>query len=469
MSKQKLAYIYLFFDLTAAALTWSVFIFFRKIVNEGLAFESLSMLFPNFNFYGSLFIFPLCSLFFFIMSGFYLKPVRLSLSQVFFNTFLTTFITSVVVFFILLLDDIVTSYQYYYYSLCALFCLLFVSTLLFRTAITLLIRHKCKTKNSKWKINTLILGTGRNAVKAQYELKKRAPYNHFTGYVRIDCSDESKNATPVLGGIADLNRIVTNTKAEEIVIAVENITDQQLYRLINRLFKCNINIRIVPNLYERFSGNIKMPDFKQNPFACLSEPSISEWESCVKRFGDILFSALALALICPLIGVFAVLIKKENNGSVFYLQERIGKNGRAFNIVKLRTMYADAEKETPQLSSPTDARVTKIGTFLRKYRLDEIPQFWNVIKGDMSLVGPRPERQYYIDKITAKAPYYCLLYKIRPGLTSWGPIKIGYADTLDKMIERLNYDLLYMNNMSLPNDLKILILTVEIIFKGKGI
>jgi len=132
-------------------------------------------------------------------------------------------------------------------------------------------------------------------------------------------------------------------------------------------------------------------------------------------------------------------------------------------------MFAGAENGTPKLSSSNDERITPVGRMLRKYRIDEIPQFWNILKGDMSLVGPRPERRYYINKIMDEAPYYCLLYKIRPGLTSWGPIKIGYSDTVEKMIERLNYDIIYMENMSLSTDLKILMYTFEIIFKGKGV
>ncbi|MPM90747.1 UDP-N-acetylgalactosamine-undecaprenyl-phosphate N-acetylgalactosaminephosphotransferase [bioreactor metagenome] len=132
-------------------------------------------------------------------------------------------------------------------------------------------------------------------------------------------------------------------------------------------------------------------------------------------------------------------------------------------------MYEDSENGLPKLSSANDDRIIPFGRFLRKYRIDELPQFWNILKGEMSIVGPRPERQYYINQIIKEAPYYCLLYKIRPGLTSWGPIKIGYSDTVEKMIERLNYDIIYIENMSLFNDLRILLLTIEIIFKGKGI
>ena len=132
-------------------------------------------------------------------------------------------------------------------------------------------------------------------------------------------------------------------------------------------------------------------------------------------------------------------------------------------------MCTNAESGTPQLSTAEDNRVTPFGRFLRKYRFDELPQFWNVLKGEMSIVGPRPEREFYIKKITERASYYCLVYKVRPGLTSWGPIRIGYSDTIEKMVERLNYDVIYIENMSLRTDLKILLYTIEVIFKGKGV
>jgi lipopolysaccharide/colanic/teichoic acid biosynthesis glycosyltransferase len=205
------------------------------------------------------------------------------------------------------------------------------------------------------------------------------------------------------------------------------------------------------------------------PLVSITNPSMSDWEVSVKRFFDIVISLISLVLLSPFLFYFMIQIKRDSKGPVFYRQERIGRLGRPFKILKFRTMYLGAENGTPKLSSANDDRITQIGRTLRKYRIDEIPQFWNILKGDMSLVGPRPERRYYINRIIEEAPYYCLLYKIRPGLTSWGPIKIGYSDTIEKMIERLNYDIIYIENMSLITDIKILMYTIEIIFRGKGV
>ena len=209
-------------------------------------------------------------------------------------------------------------------------------------------------------------------------------------------------------------------------------------------------------------------DVEDSPLVHITEHKMSDMQLCVKRFLDVVLSALVLLLLSPVYLLLYILVWASSKGPAIYRQERIGLHGVPFQILKFRTMRVDAESSTPLLSADDDPRITKLGAFLRKYRLDELPQMWNILRGDMSIVGPRPERRYFIEQIEEQAPYYCLLYKIRPGLTSWGPIKVGYTDTMDKMIRRLNYDIVYMENMSLGLDFEILFHTVGVILDGKG-
>ena len=174
-------------------------------------------------------------------------------------------------------------------------------------------------------------------------------------------------------------------------------------------------------------------------------------------------------LLMPVYAIVSLLVKLDSKGPVLYSQERVGYHNKPFNIYKFRTMVCNAEQDgVPLLSSDNDPRITRMGRFLRKYRIDELPQFWNVLCGDMSLVGPRPERQFYIDQIISRVPSYAWLRQVRPGITSLGMVKYGYAQNVDQMVERLNYDLIYLENMSLLNDFKIMVYTIKIVFTGRG-
>ena len=196
---------------------------------------------------------------------------------------------------------------------------------------------------------------------------------------------------------------------------------------------------------------------------------MSESGKNIKRVLDVFLSVIVLLILSPLFLAVAIAIKLDSHGPVFYSQERVGYHNVPFMIYKFRSMVQDAERNnSPQLTSNNDPRVTRVGRFLRKYRIDELPQFWNVIKGDMSIVGPRPERQYYIDQIIKRVPSYALLHQVRPGITSMGMVKYGYAQNVDEMVERLKYDLLYLENMSLINDFKIMVYTIKTIVTGKG-
>jgi len=467
MNKNRLIQKYILYDMLASLLVWIGFVIFRKTVNDIQIFDSARIFIPNYDYFTSLIFFPFCCVFVHYLSGFYLNPLKKSRINVILSTVTSSAIIALSVFFLLKLGDAVVSYEYFYFSLLVLFGLLFCFTYLFRNIIFSQIQYNYKSK--KWTNNTLIIGTGDNAKKIADDLEKHAQQNTLVGFV---ATNKKVGVSPemILGNMTQIAYIIEKYDVQETIVVLDDDADEQmLFKTINLLYRFNIDIQFTPRLYEILIGSAKITHMGIIPLVSITNPSLSDWEVSVKRFVDIIVSIFSLFLLSPFLLYFMFQIKRDSKGPVFYRQERIGRYGRPFNILKFRTMYLGSENGTPKLSSANDDRITQIGRMLRKYRIDEIPQFWNILKGDMSLVGPRPERRYYINRIIEDAPYYCLLYKIRPGLTSWGPIKIGYSDTIEKMIERLNYDIIYMENMSLLTDMKILMFTIEIIFKGKGV
>lgn len=259
-------------------------------------------------------------------------------------------------------------------------------------------------------------------------------------------------------------------KPDSVIISLpDDAPEEELYARIREEYPTGKEILVVPRVYDILTGAARIGELEdESPMIRITAHRMSDAQLCIKRFCDVVVSAITMLILSPLYLALAVAVYCSSPGPVIYSQERIGRYGRPFRIYKFRTMVAGAENETPMLATDDDPRVTKVGHWLRKYRLDELPQLWNVLKGDMSLVGPRPERAFFINKIQEQAPYYCLLYKIRPGLTSWGPIKVGYTDTMEKMIRRLNYDIAYMENQSLYLDVKILFFTMGVLLNGRG-
>lgn len=259
------------------------------------------------------------------------------------------------------------------------------------------------------------------------------------------------------------------SRRERVIISMtDGMTENDLYEQINALFLSGKDIAIEPRLFDVFTGAARIIHIDESPLIMISDPKMADWELVVKHTFDVCVAAIGLVLLSPLFLIIALLVHFDSPGPVLYKQERVGFRGQTFNILKFRSMYIDAEADTPLLSKVGDARITKVGRFLRKYRLDELPQLWNILRGEMTIVGPRPERPYFVKQIMQKAPYYCLLYKVRPGLTSWGPVKVGYTDTMDKMLQRLTYDITYTENMSLSLDIKILLRTIGVLVDGKG-
>lgn len=414
-------------------------------------------------------IIPLAWLVLYYYSGYYNKAVHRSRLEELKTTLISVEIGTLGVFFIAIVNDIPHDYSIYYKLIGALFLLQFVFTYSVRFALTQTLMIKVHRREFGFK--TLIIGAGKRAVNLEKELNRmpEGEGNLIEGF--IDTGREPCVADPgrVLGKWEDLEQIVAGQGIGEFIVAPDSHDERELFALLNGLYKYGIPIRVIAGKYGILSRAVKMSGVFTSPMMEITRDNMSESQKNIKQTLDVVASFLALIFLSPVFAVLAYKIKKDTPGPVFYRQERIGYKGKPFTIIKFRTMSVEAEKEgVPQLSSQTDTRITPFGRFMRKYRLDELPQFWNIFKGEMSFVGPRPERKYFVDKIIEKAPFYCLIYDIKPGLTSWATVKNGYANTLEKMIDRLKYDIVYLESRSLAVDMKILFYTVKTIFTGQG-
>ncbi|MDE0987566.1 MAG: exopolysaccharide biosynthesis polyprenyl glycosylphosphotransferase, partial [Schleiferiaceae bacterium] len=270
-----------------------------------------------------------------------------------------------------------------------------------------------------------------------------------------------------LGTVTQLKDVVNDNQIEDVIIALGAGFNDQITRLVSEVEQQDLRIHVLPNLFSILSGQVKMESFGRSLIEIKRE-LIKPHVAFIKRIFDLLVAFILLVSTSPFILFSILMVRIGSKGSIFYMQERLGKHGRPFKIIKLRSMFENAEKLGPQLSSEEDPRITSWGRTMRKYRLDELPQFVNVLKGDMSIVGPRPERRFFFDQITTQAPQYKYLLKVKPGITSWGMVKYGYAENVDEMLERARYDLIYTENITLINDIKILFYTLVTVLEGRG-
>lgn len=409
-------------------------------------------------------------LFAFYLSGHYSNTARKSGIQIFGPTISTCIIMSVLLFFTLTSNSpieiqenvmiLTTRYLLVTFGLVFSFRMMMISRLHY-----LIKKERCGYK-------TILIGNNAKALNIIEDFYKTRHHlnNQFSGYI----SENEKNShhlekyIPYLGHISDLDEIMETQDIDEAIISLQFDKHEEINRVINTFRQKGVIIKLSANLNAMLEGTVKTQNLESLPFITIGTITMPVWQRVIKRCFDFIMAWVGLILSSPLCIILAISIKLSSKGSVFYAQERIGKNRKPFIIYKFRSMHIDAEMDGPTLSSENDPRITPLGRFMRKWRFDEIPQFINIILGDMSFVGPRPERKFFIDHILPLAPHYSHLFTVQPGITSWGMVKFGYAENVEEMIERLQYDILYLENRTLVVDFKILLYSLKTIFSGKG-
>lgn len=461
-------------DLLATSLAWFVFNiirFFNVIIEAENHYPTLvDFLSVRPVWIGQIF-FPVLMMGLYYLSGYYNKVFFKSRVEELTSTVATAAIGTIIIYFLAIVDDPIPDKASNYELLLMMFLLLFGFVYAVRLTITSITRRRvCRGLVT---FNSLIIGTSRSAMSLRRKLgalkgPRAAAYN-VVGYVATGHRKPDTAMDLPVYTIEELADVTRRLEIKHLIINSHRGGMQETLSVINRLFPLDLPILISPSLLQLITSKPKIRDIESELLIDISHANMAESTVNLKRMGDIVFSTLALIVLAPVYAAIAIAIKLDTPGPVFYSQERIGLRKKPFRIYKFRTMKADAEANGPALSSSHDNRITRTGHFLRKYRLDELPQFWNVLKGEMSLIGPRPEREFYIKQIIEKAPYYTLVHQVRPGITSLGMVKHGYASTVDEMVERLQYDIVYLENVSLTMDIKIVMYTISTVLHGRGV
>lgn len=457
-------------DFISAMITWVLFSFIRKS-NELWDFDStIASLTTDGNFFWGIILIPIFWLTIYYLIGTYEDLYRKARVQMLSQTFIAVVIGVVIIFFLFILDDLVDDYKRYYEYILILFAIQF--TLTFIPRFIFISNTQSKIHNRKIGFRTVVVGSNGNAVSIYNEIKnqKKSTGNIIVGFVYAQTYPKYilEESIPNLGHYSELSRVIKEHNIDEVIIAIERSEQDTIEKIVAEVEDLSVVVNIIPEVEDILIGAVKTTSIYKTPLIRLDFNYMPFWQLKIKRLIDIFGSLVAIVLLLPVYAILAIGVRLSSEGPILYYQERIGYRGKPFNIPKFRSMYINSEQNGPALSSEGDKRITPFGLFMRKTRLDEIPQFFTVLVGKMSLVGPRPERQFFIDQIVKIAPHYKLLHRVKPGITSWGQVKYGYAENVDQMVERLKFDILYLENMTLAMDFKILFYTILTVIKGNG-